>query len=122
MIFIDKMKNFKIYKTQMFLPTLERDKKKKSAILLMTPNYQSSKKLLSNPLFVNKLRFSSYFIDRDVSYYINSKTVNGVNNEPDNLNENFIVESYINLSEMSVEDRNKLKDSDFGLPNKRKYV
>lgn len=67
MIFIDQMKNLKIYKTPMFLPTLEKDKKRKSLIFLMTPNYNSSKKLLDFPLFVNKLRFSSYFIDKDVS-------------------------------------------------------
>ena len=41
MIFIDDMKNLKIYKTQMFLPTLDADKKKGSAILLLTPNQQS---------------------------------------------------------------------------------
>ena len=87
MIFIDKMKNLKIYKTPMFLPTLEKDKKKKSSIFLMTPNYDSSKKLIDNPLFINKLRFSSYFIDRDVSYYINSKLVKKVDNEFDGLNE-----------------------------------
>ena len=80
MIFIDQMKNFKIYKTPMFLPTLEKDKKRKSLIFLMTPNYNSSKKLLDFPLFVNKLRFSSYFIDKDVSYYIDSKYIKKVEN------------------------------------------
>lgn len=121
MIFIDKMKNLKIYRTPMFLPTLERDKKKKSSIFLMTPNYESSKKLINNPLFINKLRFASYFIDRDVSYYINSKSIKKVDNEFDNLDESVVFENYINLIEMSSEERNKLKDSDFGLPEKRKY-
>ena len=75
MIFIDKMKNLKIYKTPIFLPTIPHDKKRKSAILLMTPNYESSKSLITNPLFVNKLRFSSYYIKKDVSYYVNQKNV-----------------------------------------------
>ena len=78
MIFMNKMKNLKIYKTTMFLPTLENDKKKGSAILLLTPNYDSSKRLLTYPLFVNKLRFSSYYIEKDVSYYINAKKVKEV--------------------------------------------
>ena len=60
MIFIDKMKNFKIYKSPLFLPTLERDKKKKSAILMMTPSYTSSKKILLHPMLINKMRISIY--------------------------------------------------------------
>ena len=114
MIFIDKMKNFKIYKTPMFLPTLENDKKKKSAILLMTPSYASSKKLLDNPLFINRLRYESYYIDSDVSYYIGNKNIE----EVEDVTEMY---DYQTLTEMSSESRNKLKDSDFGLPNKRKY-
>lgn len=78
MIFIDKMKNFKIYRTSLFLPTLEGDKKHKSAILLMTPNYNSSKKLMTHDLFVNRLRYSSYYVKRDISYYINSKNVSSI--------------------------------------------
>ena len=122
MIFIDKMKNFKIYKTPMFLPTLENDKKKKSAILLMTPNYASSKKLLDNPLFINKLRYSSYYIEKDVSYYINSKGIKEVDNNPDSYVESATELTYYqNLLEMTAAQKAKLKDSDFGLPDKRKY-
>ena len=122
MIFIDKMKNFKIYKTPMFLPTLDNDKKKKSAILLMTPNYASSKKLLYNPLFINKLRYSSYYIEKDVSYYINSKGIKEVDNNPDSYVESATELTYYqNLLEMTAAQKAKLKDSDFGLPDKRKY-
>ena len=122
MIFIDKMKNFKIYKTPMFLPTLDNDKKKKSAILLMTPNYASSKKLLDNPLFINKLRYSSYYIEKDVSYYINSKGIKEVDNNPDSYVESATELTYYqNLLEMTAAEKAKLKDSDFGLPDKRKY-
>lgn len=110
MIFIDKMKNLKIYKTPMFLPTLVDDKKKHSAVLLMTPNYNSSKRLMNSPLFVNRMRYLSYYLKRDVSFYINANK-----GEP-------IEESYILLEDaMSAEDRNKLDDSQFGLPKQRKY-
>ena len=78
MIFINSMKNLKIYKTPVFLPTLEDDKKRGSAILMMTPNYNSSKKLMNHPLFINKLRYSSYYIEKDVSYYINEKNIRPV--------------------------------------------
>ena len=75
MIFIDKMKNLKIYKTPMFLPTVENNKKKNSAVLLLSPSYEASKKLMNHPLFINKLRYSSYYMKRDVSYYINKTKV-----------------------------------------------
>ena len=92
MIFIDMMKSFKIYKTPMFLPTLDNDKKKKSAVLLMTPNYAASKKLLDNPLFINKLRYSSYYIDRDISYYIGAKNISEVDDKA--VSESVLVEEY----------------------------
>ena len=68
MIVIDQMKNFKIYRTKTFLPTKKEDKKKGSAILLLTPNYESSKKVMNSNLFVNNRRYESYYIEKDVSY------------------------------------------------------
>lgn len=115
MIFIDKMKNLKIYKSPLFLPTMDDDKKKKSAILLMTPNYDSSKKILNNQLFINKLRYESYYIERDISYYINSKIIEEASNA-EFSNYNYLEEKHISAAE-----RNALKDSDFGLPKVRKY-
>lgn len=105
MIFIDKMKNFRIYKTPLFLPTLENDKKKKSVILLMTPNYESSKKIMTNPLFINKLRFSSYYMKRDVSYYITGKNIKEVELEESSIGIDtnsflrFLPESCINMGD-----------------------
>ena len=107
MIFIDKMKNMKIYKTQTFFPTLKKDKKKGSAILMMTPNYESSKRLMNHPMFVNSGRYISYFLEKDVSYYINSKVV-------EDIEENAI--QYLNETK-----RADLPDSAFGLPEERKY-
>lgn len=106
MILIDQMKNFKIYKTPTFLPTLEKDKKKKSAIVLLTPDYNSSKSLMNHPLFVNKKRFESYYAERDVSYYIGNKKIEEVTDESTSLLET---------------KRSNLKDSDFGIPEDRKF-
>ena len=115
MIFIDKMKNLKVYKTPMFLPTLDNDKKKHSAAILLTPNSASSKKILSNnTLLVNKLRFASYYLERDISYYINSKIV-----EEATGNDNYSI--YQLLTEITASEKSKLPDSKFGLPEKRKY-
>ena len=81
MIFIDQMKNLKIYRKPMFLPTIEDDKKKKSAIMLLTPNYESSRQLMNHPMTINRLRFQSYYLEQDVSYYITGKTSKNIINE-----------------------------------------
>lgn len=121
MIFIDKMKNLKIYKTNTFLPTVENDKKKKSVVLLMTPNYESSKKLMNSKLFVNKLRFASYYLHADVSYYINSNKASLIEDDSDTVREYYEYENMDSILEMSSKDRNNLPDSKFGIPSKRKY-
>ena len=106
MILIEKMANLKIYKTQTFLPQLKTDKKKNSAVILMTPNYESSNRLMNHPLFVNNRRYESYFLDRDVSFYIGSKKL-------EEIDEAFL---YFNENK-----RSNLKDSDFGIPEDRKF-
>lgn len=120
MIFIDKMKDLKIYKKPFYLPTLDREKKKKSAILLLTPNYTSSLSLMQSPLTINKLRFQSYYLRKDVAYYISGKTAK-IEEDDDYVREATIEEIYQGLHEMTAAERNRLKDSDFGLPSKRKY-
>ena len=115
MIFIEKMKNFKIYRTKTFLPTVKGDKKKGSAVLLLTPNYESSKRLMNNPMFVNSRRFESYYIEKDVSYYINGKVTNEVEEE-EIAQENALLESFFLETK-----RSELPDSEFGVPSKRKF-
>ncbi len=126
MIFVDKMQNLKIYKTNTFLPTIEGDKKKYSALLLLTPTYQSTLKMMNYHMFINKLRFESYYFDKGVSYYINGTVSKEVDEEDESLNEDSELllkeaNEYILLESMSAEERNKLPDSAFGLPKKRKY-
>ena len=121
MLFLQKMKDLRIYKKPFYLPTSsERDKKKKSAILLLTPNYISSLSLMQSPLTVNKLRYQSYYLKKDVAYYINGKNAKAEEDD-DYVREATIEEIYQGLHEMTAAERNKLKDSDFGIPSKRKY-
>ena len=115
MIFIEKMKNLKIYKTKTFLPTLKENKKKGSAVLLMTPNFESSKRLMNNEMFVNKNRFSSYYLERDVSYYINSNVV-------EEVDESAVLAEQAETEEFFLETkRSELPDSEFGVPEERKF-
>ena len=80
MLFSKDIKNLRIYRQKMFLPTLENsdtpNKKTKSAIFLLTPNERSSLKLMKHPLLVNMRRYQSYYIERDLTYFIQSSKLN----------------------------------------------
>ena len=80
MLFSKDIKNLRIYRQKMFLPTLENsdtpNKKTKSAIFLLTPNRKSSIDLMKHPLLVNMRRFQSYYIERDLTYFIQSSKLN----------------------------------------------
>lgn len=78
MIFVDQMQNLKVYRKPLFLPTLENDKKNGSSVLLLTPNYESSKSLMTYPLLVNKLRYQSYYAERDLTRFLSSKILDRV--------------------------------------------
>ena len=104
MLMPNNLKLMKIYKTECYLPSLDNDKKHGSVITMLSPSYEASKFLMNHPLFVNKKRFESYYLDRDVSFLIGSTKIEEVE------------ESYIN--EMK---RSELPDSAFGLPEVRKY-
>lgn len=117
MILLEKVKDLKIYRTQMFLPTLKDDKKKQSMIMLLSPNYNASKNLINSKLFVNKLRYSSYYLEKNLSYFINDKKLEEEDNNPDEIKEAY---EYLEES-MKASKRNSLPDSAFGVPDKRKF-
>ena len=73
MLLLEDLKPLRVYNRPLFLPTVENDKKKKSAVFLLTPNYESSKALMTSNLLINKLRFASYYIEKDLTYFISSK-------------------------------------------------
>ena len=95
MIFIKDMKNMKIYKKPFFLPTMETEsssnKKTGSIIYLLTPNRTSSLNLMTHPLTINRMRYRSYYIERDLTYFISSKVLNS--NDDEDLEENYITDN-----------------------------
>lgn len=71
---LDSLKHMKLYKKKFYLPINKSNKKKGSAILLLTPNYESSVKLMNNPLAINLSNsFQSYYIEKDITYTINNE-------------------------------------------------
>lgn len=70
MMFLNEMKDLRIYKNQFRLPIYESDKFHNSAVYLLTPNSVSSTKTMKLPYIINKLSFESYYIEKNLSYYI----------------------------------------------------
>ena len=75
MIFIDEMKNLKIYTKPFFLPYLDHDKKHGSMIYLLSPNYISSSKILKLPYIINRKYYESYYFEKNVLLYL-GKNIN----------------------------------------------
>lgn len=69
-IVIDDLKNNKLYRKKIFLPSDTKNRRKNSAIFLMTPDYASSVKAMNNPYFLNNRRFESYYIEKDISFIL----------------------------------------------------
>ena len=67
------LKPMRLYSSgrKVYLPFNEEDKKKGSAIFLMTPNVESSIKTMQMPYFINKRSYEAYYLERDCSYIIN---------------------------------------------------
>ena len=72
MIYIDEIKNLKLYKRQFLLPRNGIDKKHNNVVMLLTPNQESSKKIINHPLMKNKY-YRCYWLEKDVSFYINNE-------------------------------------------------
>ena len=74
---LEDLKFNKLYKKQFMLPFIKEDKRHGSAILLLTPNYESSNALMNSPFTVDRMRlFSSYYIEKDIMYTINTESRN----------------------------------------------
>ena len=113
MVSLDDLRELVIYKKQFFLPINLKDKKKGSAIFLMTPNYKSSLLAMSAPYTANRRCFESYYLNKAISAFIN-KFDESVSFTDD-------IGEYLFEQPLSSEDRNKLDDSMFGLPKQRRY-
>ena len=90
MITIDEMKNGFLYKKQFYAPFNLKDKKHGSLIYLLTKNISSSINLMKNKFMINRKYFESYYVEKDITYYI---THEGFLVDADELPYNVISES-----------------------------
>lgn len=99
-IYIDEMKELQLYNREFWVPIEKNDKKKNACILLLTPDHNSSKELITNPKMLNVGMFESYYMERNVNFIINNKSEL--------------------VSESSILEQD-IASADYGLPELKKY-
>ena len=115
MIFLDELKDKFLYKRPFLIPINEKDKRKGSSIFLLSPNVDTSIKMMNMNYVLNKRLFESYYLEKDVSFILNQSGT---------ISERFDNDSgvgFVTEESLSSQERKELKASDFGLPDKRKY-
>ena len=111
MVSLDDLKELVMYKRQFYLPIDHKDKRHGSAIMLMTPSFQSSKMAMAAPYMVNRRYFESYFIEKATERLIYNESVYPAHDYGE----------YINEEAMTTAQRNRLSDDEFGIPKYRRY-
>ena len=110
MICVHEAKNMKVYSKNMkfLIPSNKKDSKHGSVIFLVTPNKDSSNAMMNIPYCINRRQFESYYVEKAVNRIITAESAS-------------ISGEVVNEDKLETKDRNKLKDSSFGLPEERKY-
>ena len=75
MFFVDELKDFVMYKKKFLYPINDKDKKNNSAVILLTPNLESSINTINHPLIDNRF-MKSYYVEKSVLYFVQQE--NGV--------------------------------------------
>ena len=112
-IYLKDAPDLRLNKTPFYLPLNMKNKRKNSAIFLLSPDIKSSIKLMDHPLTISKGLFESYYIEKDINFIINES------NHIEEDTSSAILETY--LMEMTKKERDSIPDSEFGLEEERKY-
>lgn len=82
MIYVNDIIPMKMYRKPFMLPIDMKDKKKNSAVMLLTPNFNSTLNVLNNKLISGMEKnfdyYQSYYIEKDISAYINGTIAESV--------------------------------------------
>lgn len=103
-IYIDEMKDLQLYSRQFYAPILKQNRYKNSAILLVTPNLESSRKLMTTEYMINNNLFESYYTEKNIELIINNN-LEIKNEDGNNLNIahlNAFNESYVNIGDSLI--------------------
>lgn len=69
-ICLEELKDYMLYKRPFYLPFNDKDKKKGSAVYLLTASEEATNGLMNNPLTINRRNFESYYAERNLSYIL----------------------------------------------------
>ena len=75
MFFLDEIPMNMVKNKNVYLPINDKDRKKGSAAILLSPNYESSDKIMHHNL-INFKYYDSYFIRKSALYYIDGTEEN----------------------------------------------
>ena len=88
---VDNLKLNKLYKKRLFMPTTKENKRTNAAMALLTPDYASSVKTLNLPFWINNHRYESYYIEKNITYFLSENGTIIPNDDPSQI----IIESTI---------------------------
>ena len=103
-IYIDEMKDLQLYTRQFYAPIIKQNRFKNSAILLVTPDLEASKKLMTSKYMINNKIFESYYTEKNIELIINDKLE--VQNEDGEVVDSGLIspysESYVKLDDAFI--------------------
>ena len=116
---IHELKPLKMYNTsnKLFMPLEKNNKKKGSAVFLLTPNIESSINMINSDVTINRDWFKSYYLEKSINVIINNENyIETFKRDTDEFVDriNCLLED-----KLPTKERNALSDSSFGVPSKR---
>ena len=111
MVSLTDLKELTLYKKQFHLPIDYKNKIKGSSIMLLTPNFNSSKLAMTAPYLVNHRYFESYYVEKEIMRFIKNESLINMEDKGE----------YIFEKALDSKSRNNLPSEEFGLPEKRKF-
>ena len=109
---LDELQDYRVYNKQIYLPVNDDNRKQESAMFLLTPNLTSSLNFVhsiyitgrTSNVFTGNNNWESYYMEKDVSYYINNE-----NHTMSRINDQVIEED----GEIKIQKKEKGKLSEF---------
>lgn len=113
---MDELKHLFLYSAnkKVYVPIDEKDKRKNSAILLLSPDMDTSLKMTRLPYIYNPNLFNAFYIDRNVSAYIakmGEENINFDELEAENLSEAMI--NWNSKVKFKFDDRTSMMDQQY---------
>ena len=114
---MNELKHLFLYSAHqnVYVPIDEKDKRRNSAILLLTPNLEISNRLMTLPYLYNPDLFTSFYVDRNVSAYVSNMDINNL--DFDEQQEEAVSESMVNAMTNSIkfkfDDHTSIMDQNY---------